>query len=473
MRGEAQPERAESMNPDTLPGLYDLWFLPLGGTGEIGMNLNLYGHDGRWLMVDLGVTFARAGQGGPDVQMADPAYITARRKRLDAIIITHAHEDHVGAVHHLWRRLQVPVYTTRFTAIVLERKLAEAGLAGRVPINVVEPGARRQIGAFDVEWIPLTHSVPESHALVIRTPAGSVFHTADWKLDAKPVVGAAFPERRYRALAAARVDAMVCDSTNALTCGGPTFEGDLFEPLARHVRGAEGRVIVSCFGSNIARLDALARLADEHGRYFGALGRSMGNMLSAARGAGLWRGRAAPASARELGYLPRHEVLAAATGSQGEPRTALDRLAGGNHPDMELEPGDTVIFSSRVIPGNEPAVARLVERLERLGVTVVTDDDPNAPIHASGHPTREELADMYGWVRPALAIPVHGEPAHLNANAEIAKRTGVRHTLVGRNGDLFRICPRPALEHGFARTGRLGTEGGTLVEVPSHLYATA
>ena len=454
------------MTPDPQPGAEDLWFLPLGGTGEIGMNLNLYGHDGRWLMVDLGVTFARGDPPGPDVQMADPAYIAARRGRLDGIVITHAHEDHVGAVPHLWPRLRCPIYTTRFTATVLERKLVEAGLAGRVPINVVEPGARRRIGAFDVHWVPLTHSVPESFALTIATRAGTVFHTADWKLDARPVIGAPYPEARYRALAGDAVDAMVCDSTNALTSGGPTCEGDLYPNLRRHVEAATGRVLIACFGSNVARLDAIARLATDTGRYFGAMGRSMLNMLHAARAAGIWAGdRPAPAAPRELGFLPPQEVLAAATGSQGEPRTALDRLSRAQHPDMELEAGDTVIFSSRVIPGNEAPVARLVARLERLGVRVVTDDDIAAPIHASGHPTREELAAMYGWVRPALAIPVHGEGPHLEANAEVARQVGVRRALVGRNGDLFRIRPRPALERGFARVGRLGSDDGQLVPV--------
>lgn len=449
------------------PTSEDLWFLPLGGCGEIGMNMNLYGHDGRWLIVDCGITFGRPGEDGPHIQMADPAFIAARRQSLVALIVTHAHEDHVGAVAHLWRHLQCPVYTTPFTAEILGRKLAEAGLVGEVPVHVVQSGARRKLAGFDVEWVALTHSTPESQALVIRTPAGAVFHTGDWKLDDDPVVGAAYAESRYRALGGESILAMVCDSTNALVEGRSRSEGELYEGLRQIVADAPARVIVGCFGSNVARLRTLARIAEETGRYAALLGRSLGNYFRAALAAGLWDDRFTFIEPAHLGYLPRNEVLAIATGSQGESRAALERLAAENHFDLELEPGDTVVLSSRTIPGNEDAVAALVRRLEALGVKVVSDEASNVPIHASGHPAREELVDMYGWVRPQIAIPVHGEPEHMQANADLARTAGVPRQVTGRNGDLFMLAPVPGIRRDAVAVGRLGLDDGKLVSCPA------
>jgi ribonuclease J len=448
------------------PGPDDLWFLPLGGCGEIGMNMNLYGHDGRWLMVDCGITFARPGERAPHIQMPDPAFIAERRDSLTALIITHAHEDHVGAVAHLWPALQCPVYTTRFTAEILYRKLAEARLLGTVPVHVVEPGERLQFDGFRVEWVDLTHSTPESQGLVIRTAAGTVFHTGDWKLDADPVVGPVYPEQRYRALGGESVLAMVCDSTNAMVEGRSETEGELYEGLRQLVEDAPGRVVVACFGSNVARLQTLARVARDTGRYASLVGRSLRNYFGAAVAAGVWDRRFDFIDAADLGYLPRQEVLAIATGSQGEPRAALDRLAAGTQYDMELEPGDTVVLSSRVIPGNEVAVGALIQRLRGAGVTVITDEASNLPIHASGHPARDELADMYRWVKPRIAIPVHGEAAHMQANAELAGSLGVPRQMTGANGDLFMLAPVPGVRRAAARVGRLGLEDRKVIPVP-------
>ena len=447
------------------PAPDDLWFLPLGGTGEIGMNLNLYGHDGRWLMVDCGITFARPGETGPHVQMPDPTFISERRKTLEALIVTHAHEDHVGAVAHLWPRLQCPVYTTPFTGEILKRKLGEAGLLGKVPLHIVAPGTDRRLGPFHVEWIWLTHSTPESQALLIRTEAGTVFHTADWKLDESPVLGPDYDAGRYRALGQEDIVAMVCDSTNALVAGRSRSEGELHRGLLKLVDAAPARVIVGCFGSNVARLQTIARVAEETGRYLALLGRSLRNYYSAARAAGIWNNRFKTIPSNDLGYLPRNEVLAIATGSQGEPRAALDRLAGGNHPDFELEPGDRVLMSARVIPGNEPAVASLVARLESRQVDVFPDGAIDAPIHASGHPAQGELRDMYRWVKPRVAIPVHGEPMHMRANAAIAREEGVPRQLRGMNGDLFMLAPHIGIRRGAAPTGRLGLDREGLVPV--------
>jgi ribonuclease J len=437
------------------PGSDDLWFLPLGGCGEIGMNMNLYGHDGRWLMVDCGITFERRSAHTTEIQMPDPAFISARRERLAGLIVTHAHEDHVGAVAQLWPLLRCAVYTTRFTAEILARKLREQGLAERVPVHIVQSGERRQLAGFTVEWVDLTHSTPESQALVIDTAAGAVFHTGDWKLDPAPRVGARYPEQRYRALADGSILAMVCDSTNALTPGRSVSEGALQTGLREAVAAATGRVVVACFGSNVARLDTLARVAEATGRRTALLGRSLHNYWRAAVAAGLWDRELTLIESAHLGYLPAGEVLAIATGSQGEPRAALDRLAANTHPDLALEPGDTVILSSRVIPGNEVAVERLLERLRDLGISVIQDGDVRLPLHASGHPCQEELADMYRWVQPKVAIPVHGEDAHMRANAALARAVGVPQQLVGRNGDLFMLAPTPGIRRGAAPTGRL------------------
>ncbi len=449
------------------PGEDDLWFLPLGGTGEIGMNLNLYGHDGRWLMVDCGITFAGDGEPGPKVQMADPGFIADRREMLDGLVVTHAHEDHVGAVAHLWPRFRCTVYTTRFTATILERKLAEVGLSGQVPVKIVEPGARRDIGRFDVTWIGLTHSTPESQALLIRTRAGAVFHTGDWKLDADPVVGPPFDEATYRRVGDADVLAMVCDSTNALTDGRSATEGELFEALHDAVADCSRRVVVACFGSNVARLKTLVRVAQATNRRPGLLGRSLGNYYAAAQASGVWGSAAGFVDSRHLGYLPPEEVFAVATGSQGEPRAALDRLAADTHRDLLLEPGDTVILSSRVIPGNERVVARLVERLEDLGARVIQDGDAwlSGPIHASGHPARDELTAMYRWIRPSIAVPTHGEAAHLASHGKLARNLGIPRQLVGENGDLFMLAPHAGIRRGAASVGRLGLERDQLVPV--------
>jgi len=447
------------------PSNKDLWFLPLGGCGEIGMNMNLYGHDGAWLMVDCGITFARPGESGPHVQMADPDFISQRRDRLTALLITHAHEDHVGAVAHLWRQLQCPVYCTAFTAAILRRKLMETGLVDDVPIHIIRSPFRHQLGVFDVEWLDLTHSTPESQALMIRTPAGNVFHTGDWKLDPDPVVGPDFAKQTVQSLGDESIAAMVCDSTNALEPGRSISEGALYAGLKEQVADAPGRVIVGCFGSNIARLATIAKVAGETGRYAALIGRSLHNYHAAARAADLWHVNLDFIESNHLGYLPPEEVLAIATGSQGEPRAALDRLAADSHPDLSLEPGDTLLMSARVIPGNEGAVAALTRRLEHRGVTVIKDEELNAPIHASGHPAQEELADMYRWVKPAVAIPVHGEPQHMQANAELSQVQGVPTQMTGLNGDLFMLAPERGIRRGAVRIGRLGLDQNKLIGV--------
>jgi len=451
----------ETTPADQIPGAQHLWFVPLGGCGEIGMNMNLYGHNGQWLMVDCGIAFERAtpAEGkaiahtiaiAPDVR-----FIEHHQKRLVALVITHAHEDHLGAVARLWPKLRCPIYTTAFTAEILRRKLQEAGLLSEVIIHVLESDGSVSVGVFHLEWVLMTHSIPEPQGIVISTPAGKVFHTADWKLDANPVVGNPFNKARLQQLADEHIDAMVCDSTNATSPGRSISEGALYPGLFEAVAHAPGRVIATCFGSNIARMQTLATIATETGRYTGLLGRSLETMASAAKATGYWPATLTLSEPSHLAYLAPHEVLIIATGSQGDHGTALARLAQHRHPDIELEAGDTVIFSARTIPGNEQDVESLVSTLKSIGVKVIQAEDSPLPIHATGHPCHDELVDMYQWIKPALAIPVHGEARHMKANAQVALANGVDETMLGTNGDLFQIAPEVKKIQGFAPTGRI------------------
>lgn len=437
----------------------DFCLLPLGGTGEIGMNLNLYGHDGLWLMVDCGITFARGDPSLPPVMMADPAFIAERRDDLAGIVITHAHEDHVGAVAHLWPRLRKPVFATAFTLAVLRRKLAQVGLEGRVPLHETHAGMRHHIGPFELEWIALTHSIPEPNALLISTSAGSVLHTGDWKLDDDPVIGRPYARQRLQALGNAGLLGLVCDSTNATVEGHSLSEGAVYQPLLHAIRSATGRVIVACFASNVARLHTLARVARATEREFVLLGRSLKQMVMAARATDHWDPALDPLPDDIAAYLPPDRLLAVATGSQGEAGAALDRLASGKHPDIRLSPGDTVIFSSRTIPGNELTVERLMTRLRLQGVLVI--DGHSNGMHASGHPAREELRQLYSWVKPQVLVPVHGAAEHLQAQAELGRTCGIPMPLLGRNGDLFRFSPQVCVQRQVAAVGRLGMLEGS------------
>lgn len=444
-----------------MPGADELYFLPLGGTGEIGMNLNLYGHAGKWLMVDLGVTFGDGSLPGVDVLMADPEFIVARRDALAGLILTHAHEDHIGAVGHLWPQLRCPIYATAFTASMVYPKLEEAGIAEEVEIIEVPMSGRFDVGPFDIELITLTHSIPEPNALVIRTAAGSVLHTGDWKLDPDPLVGEGYDERALRALAEEDILAMVCDSTNAMVDGDSGSEAEVRASLMELVGGLKNRVAVACFASNVARLESAAKVAEAHGRRVVLAGRSMLRVFQAARDNGYLSDVALPVSDEHAAFLPREEVLLLCTGSQGEPRSALWRIANDEHANIELEAGDAVIFSSRIIPGNDLAIFDLQNRLARKGIEVITDDDHF--VHVSGHPAREELTQMYQWVRPRIAIPVHGEARHLFEHAALARECQVPQQIVGENGTLIRLAPGPAEIVERVPAGRLALDGNRLL----------
>ena len=440
-----------------------LFFVPLGGTGEIGMNLNLYGYAGYWLILDCGITFGDDSQPGIEVVMPDPAFIVERRDSLLGIVATHAHEDHIGAIPYLWDQLRCPIWATPFTASLLRAKLAEAGIATRVPLNVVPMSGRFSVGPFDLELITLTHSIPEPNAVALRTPVGTVLHTGDWKLDPDPLIGPTADEDALRRLGDEGVLAMVGDSTNALRPGSSGSEADLRRSLIDLVGRYDARVAVACFASNVARLETIAWAAAAHGRDVALIGRSLRRIDSAARENGYLANVSRFLTEDEAGYIPRDRILLICTGSQGEPRSALARIAREDHPHVVLEPGDVAIFSSRIIPGNEKAINRLQNALVRLGVEIVTEEDHF--VHVSGHPARDELVRMYQMVRPRVAIPVHGEARHLIAHAHLAEECQVQQPLVIQNGDMVRLTPSGAAIVDEVPVGRLASDGKGLLPI--------
>jgi ribonuclease J len=459
MTAGAAPGAVDIAEPDAI------YFLALGGAGEIGMNLNLYGHAGKWLMVDLGITFADDSQPALDVIMPDTAFIEAERDRLVGLVLTHAHEDHLGAVPYLWHRLRCPVYATPFAAAVLRRKLKENGGAEDVPIHEVPLSARFAVGPFDLELITLTHSIPEPNAVAIRTPAGTVLHTGDWKLDDMPLVGERTDEAALRRLGDEGVLAMVCDSTNALREGESGSEGAVRASLEELVGRYRNRVAVASFASNVARLETMAAVAARHDRHCALIGRSLWRMQDAARATGYLAGTPPFVSEHDAGYLPKDKVLLVCTGSQGEPRSALARIVADTHPHVVLEAGDAVIFSSRIIPGNERAIFRLQNQLVAKGIEVVTERDHF--VHVSGHPARDELARMYQWVRPKVAVPVHGEARHIAAHAALARECQVGQAIEPRNGQVIRLAPGPAAVVAAVPHGRLALDGTVVRPIDS------
>ena len=438
-----------------------LYFVPLGGAGEIGMNLNVYGYAGDWLIIDCGVTFGDDSQPGVDVVMPDPGFIVEHRDRLLGIVATHAHEDHIGAIPYLWTQLRCPVWATPFTASLLRAKLVEAGLAERVRINIVPMSGRFTIGPFDLELITLTHSIPEPNAVAVRTPVGTVLHTGDWKFDPDPLIGPTADETALRRLGDEGVLALIGDSTNALRPGTSGSEADLRRSLTDLIGRYDARVAVACFASNVARLETIARAAAAHGREVALVGRSLLRIDKAARENGYLADLPRFLTEDEAGYIPRDRIVLICTGSQGEPRAALSRIARDNHPHITLETGDVVIFSSRIIPGNEKAINRLQNALVRLGIEIVTEEDHF--VHVSGHPARDELVRMYQMVRPQIAIPVHGEARHLIAHAQLAGECQVQQPLIIQNGDMVRLAGNRATVVDEVPIGRLASDGKGLL----------
>lgn len=438
----------------------ELLFLALGGSGEIGMNVNLYGTEGKWLMVDCGMTFGEADYPGIDLVLPDLEFIERRRKDLVALVLTHGHEDHIGAIPYLAADLQVPLYATPFTAGLIAHKLEEEGLTGQVKLRLIHPGDVLDLGPFRVTPVPLAHSIPESNALLIETAHGRIFHTGDWKLDPTPVIGSPTSPEKLSAIGDLEVDVMVCDSTNAFTDKASGSEAELFDGLLATVEEAPGRVLVTTFASNAARLHTIGKVAEASGRRVAIAGRSIERYLKVARATGYLTDFPDTIRYDEAMRIPRRELLVVATGGQGEPRAALGRIAAGQH-ELKLSDGDTVIFSSRQIPGNETAVGRVMNQLAGLGVRTVTERQ--AHVHVSGHPGRPELQQMYGWIRPRLLIPVHGERRHMLEQARLGLSSGVPDALVQENGDLIRLAPGEPKKIGSERVGRLVLDGDVIL----------
>ena len=443
----------------------ELHFLPLGGSGEIGMNANLYRYAGKWLMVDLGITFADGTLPGIDIIMPDLTFIEKQRSALVGLVLTHAHEDHLGAVQYLWPRLRCPVYATPFAAALLRRKLADDAADGLEDLELIEVSLSStfKIGPFEIELVSLTHSIPEPNAVIIRTGAGVVVHTGDWKIDPHPLVGGTTDEEALRRLGDEGVLAMVCDSTNALKPGTSGSEAEVRASLEALVRGCLGRVAVTTFASNVARMLTMHHVARANGRSIALVGRSLWRIHDAARETGYIPKGVRFLTDKEANDLPADKVLYACTGCQGEANAQLSRIAGGSHPYVTLGAGDTVIFSSKIIPGNERAIYGLINRLLDLEVDVLTEEDHF--VHVSGHPARDELSLMYQWVRPRIAVPVHGEMRHMRAHATLARGLQVPEAVVIENGALLRLAPGPAEIVDWVPAGRLAWNGTRTIAI--------
>ncbi|MCI0999659.1 MULTISPECIES: ribonuclease J [Ochrobactrum] len=445
---------ARSNNPE-------LVFLPLGGVGEIGMNLAMYGFgpaDNReWLVVDMGVSFAGPEQPGADLILPDIRYLEAEKNNVRGIIITHAHEDHFGALLDLWPRLKVPVYATPFTAGLLEAKRQSEISAPEIPITVYKAGEKFEVGPFKVEAVAVTHSIPEPVSLAITTPLGTVVHTGDWKMDPEPSLGPVIDEARFRAIGDAGVLALICDSTNAMREGESPSERQVGESLRELIENARGRVAITTFSSNVGRIRSITEAARDAGRQVLVVGRSMKRAISVATELGYMEGLPEYLSEEDYGYIPRENVVMILTGSQGEPRAALAKLARDEMRSLALSPGDTVIYSSRAIPGNEKAILDIKNRLIDRGIKIIGDDD--ALVHVSGHPRRSELKRMYSWVRPQILVPVHGEAAHLVAQGSLGAMEGIGQVAQIRNGDVLRLAPGKAEIIDEAPIGRIYKDG--------------
>ncbi|MGW6776808.1 ribonuclease J [Brucella pseudogrignonensis] len=436
-------------------------FLPLGGVGEIGMNLAMYGfgpEDNReWIVVDMGVSFAGPEHPGADLILPDIRFLEAEKQNLRGIVITHAHEDHYGALLDLWPRLKAPVYATPFTAGLLEAKRQSEFGAPEIPMNIFKAGESFEIGPFKLEAIAVTHSIPEPVSLAITTPLGTVVHTGDWKMDPDPSMGPLIDEARFRALGDQGVLALVCDSTNAMREGESPSERQVGESLRELIENARGRVAITTFSSNVGRIRSITEAARDAGRQVLVVGRSMKRTIAVATELGYMEGLPEFLSEDDYGYIPRENVVMILTGSQGEPRAALAKLARDEMRSIALSAGDTVIFSSRPIPGNEKAILDIKNKLIDQGIKLISDDD--ALVHVSGHPRRAELKRMYSWVRPKILVPVHGEAAHLVAQGSLGAMEGIEEIAQVRDGDMLRLAPGKAEIIDEAPIGRIYKDG--------------
>jgi len=441
------------------------YFLPLGGTGEIGMNLNLYGYgegkDIEWFMVDCGVTFSQAGLPGIDLQMPDPSFIASQKDKLKAVILTHAHEDHIGAMPFIWPYFNCPIYTTEFTAALLAEKFEEYNIDFEDKLIILDDGGIINIGQFEVEAVGLTHSIPEMNALLIKSPSANIFHTGDWKIDKDPVVGDGFNKEKLLNFNNTIIDVLVCDSTNAMTPGISGSELSVKNSLEKIISNINGRIFLSTFASNVARLCSVAEAAAKHDRHVVLSGRGMHRIVNAAKSVGLLGGLPDFVDEENAGYLPAEKTLILCTGSQGEYRAALSKIARDQHQHIVAEKGDTVIFSSKVIPGNEAGIMNLQNLFAKKGINIITGKDDF--VHVSGHPCQDELIEMYKLIKPKSIIPVHGEFRHLVANAKLAKENGIENSLVIENGVIVKISKNEISVDQEVESGRLHKDGKIIV----------
>jgi ribonuclease J len=438
----------------------ELLFLALGGSNEIGMNVNLYGCQGKWVMVDLGLTFANSEYPGVDLVLPDLEFIEQRKDDLLGIVLTHGHEDHIGAVAYFAADLGVPLYATPFTATLIRGKLEEEGIADSVELKVIPMEGSFDLGPFGFQFVTLAHSILEMSACVITTPYGKIFHTGDWKLDEQPVIGKPSTAEQLTAIGNDGVLALVCDSTNAFNADDSGSEGSVKADLLKSVKAAKGRVLLTTFASNAARLQTMGEVARETGRTLCFAGRSLHRIIEAAQANGYLKDMPKTVDMEAVDGLARHDVMVVATGGQGEARAALARIADGNHP-VKLEEGDTVIFSSKQIPGNEIAIGVIMNKLAERNILTVTEKQ--AHVHVSGHPGQPELAALYDWIRPQVLVPVHGERRHMAEQARFALAHGVANALVQSNGDVVRLAPGKPEIVGKERTGRLILDGDTII----------
>ncbi len=449
-----------------------LIFVPLGGAGEIGMNLNLYGYGlpgkENWIMIDLGVTFKSVASEGIDTIMPDIAFIEPKKANLTALILTHAHEDHIGAVPFLWPRLRCPIYASPFTAAIIKSKLEETECENKAEIIIQELDSKFTIGPFNLQFITLTHSIPEPNAVAITTGAGTIVHTGDWKFDPKPVYGPTFNLEALQKVGSDGVLAVVCDSTNVFEQGESGSESAILKDLTESIALCSGKVLVACFASNVARLETIAKAAKKNGRTVAISGRSLKRMEKAARDIGYLSNIEKFISDKEAGYIPDDRVLVICTGSQGEPRAALKKIASGLHPHIYLKEEDTVIFSSRIIPGNELAINDLFNLLIKNNVQVVTPGE--RCLHVSGHPSREELVKMYKLLSPKISIPVHGEYRHLKEHAQLALDCKIPQAIVVENGNVVKFSKNKGSIIDTVTTGRLALDGKRLISMQSEIY---
>jgi len=443
----------------TTPG-NELLFLALGGSGEIGMNVNLYGTQGKWVMVDLGLTFADPGYPGVELILPDLSFIEERLDDLLGIVLTHGHEDHIGAIPYLAADLGVPLYATPFTAELIRGKLDEEGITDKVDLHIIENEASFQLGPFGFTYVPLAHSIPEGNALLIDTPYGRIFHTGDWKIDEQPLLGVPSTAEELTAIGDQGVLALVCDSTNVFNEESSGSEADVRKGLDEVIGACEERVLVTTFASNAARLQTLGEVALDTGRKLCVAGRSLDRIIRVAKASGYLKGFPPTIDVDEAMKLPRREVMIIATGGQGEARAALARIAFDSHP-IKLAAGDTVVFSSKQIPGNELAIGRIQNALAAKGIEMVTERQ--AEVHVSGHPGRPDLALMYKWIRPEIILPVHGELRHMAEQARFAKAQGISKGIVQSNGTVVRLAPDGPRAIGQERVGRLVLDGDVIL----------